>query len=100
MKARITCFISFIKFYFFYKIFRNKEKDDIPSAYVLVGLIRFPFSAHGGQLYKRISLESSLNLIIWHPSAIVLYPRETQEYYETVTSPNLDVEPTILLTSF
>ena len=44
----------------------------------------FQFSAHGGQLYKRISLESSLNLIIWPPSVIVLYPRgtyssETQE---------------------
>ena len=39
--------------------------------------IRFQFSAHGVQLYKRISLESSLNLTIWPPSAIVLYPRET-----------------------
>ena len=30
-------------------------------AKLLVVFIRFQFSAHGGQLYKRISLESSLN---------------------------------------
>ena len=41
----------------------------------LVGFLRFQFSVHGGQLYKRILLESSVNLIIWPPSAIVLYPR-------------------------
>ena len=45
----------------------------------LMGFIRYQFSAHGGQLYKRISLESSLNLITWPPSAIVLYPRETRK---------------------
>ena len=41
--------------------------NDIKTARVipiLVGFIRFQFSAHGGQLYKRISLESSLNLVI------------------------------------
>ena len=37
------------------------------------GIIRLQFSVHGGQLYKRILLESILNLIIWPPSAIVLY---------------------------
>ena len=41
------------------------------------GFHKFQFSAHGGQLYKIISLESSFNLIIWSPSAIVLYPRGT-----------------------
>ena len=30
----------------------------------LLGFIRFQFSVHGGHLYKRISLESNLNLII------------------------------------
>ena len=53
-------------------------------ALILVVFIRFQLSAHGGQLYKRISLESNLNLIIWPPSAIVLYILvglgETQEY--------------------
>ena len=48
----------------------------------MVGFITFQFSAHGGQSYKRISLESSLNLVIWPPSAIVLYPCETLEYWQ------------------
>ena len=45
---------------------------------ILVGFTRFQFSAHGSQLYKIISLKSSLNLIIWPPSAIVLYPPGTK----------------------
>ena len=32
--------------------------------FILVGFIRFYLSAHGDQLYKRISLESSLILIV------------------------------------
>ena len=49
----------------------------------MVVFVRFQFSVHGDQLYKINSLEFSLSLIIWPPSAIVLYPRglsETQEY--------------------
>ena len=55
----------------------------IASSLNVVVFIRFQFSAHGGQLYKRISLESKCES---HYLASIgrcvissLYPRETQE---------------------
>ena len=49
---------------FFLSINEVRRQLRKPEAPELAGFIRFQFRAHGGQLYKRISLESSLNLII------------------------------------
>ena len=44
--------------------FSKNRKDREKFLILSVGFIRIQFSAHGGQLYNRISLESSLNLFI------------------------------------
>ena len=39
------------------------KKPQCSAVIILVGFIRFQISTHDGQLYKKISLESNLNLI-------------------------------------
>ena len=42
----------------------DSKISGVQNLFILVVFIRFQFSAHGGQLYKRILLEFSLKLII------------------------------------
>ena len=59
--SKVQCFRSFLPASSLLPLQSSRVH---PILEVLVGFIRFQFIAHGGQLYERISLESSLNLII------------------------------------